>query len=100
MATSIIIFIMAAVCAVVYIRNLIKLNEHNSMFYYAVFGLYLKEKGLSEEEIQEERMKWAHYSNHIHKLLWPRLYKGSFTEDDFRGDIVKLMKEPDIEYIL
>ena len=97
MATSIIILIMAAVCIVVFIRNQIKLNERNGMFYYAVFGLYLKEKGLSKEEIEEERMKWAHYHNHIHKLLWPRLYKGSFTEDDFRGDIVKLMKELDIE---
>ncbi len=97
MVTSIIISIMAAVCIVVFIRSQIKLNERNGMFYYAVFGLYLKEKGLSKEEIEEERMKWAHYHNHIHKLLWPSLYKGSFTEDDFRGDIVKLMKELDIE---
>ena len=97
MTTSIIILIMAAVCIVVFIRSQIKLNERNGMFYYAVFGLYLKEKGLSKEEIEEERIKWAHYHNHIHKLLWPRLYKGSFTEDDFRGDIVKLMKELDIE---
>lgn len=97
MATNIIILTMVAVCAVVFIRSQIKLNERNGMFYYAVFGLYLKEKGLSKEEIEEERMKWAHYHNHIHKLLWPHLYKGSFTEDDFRGDIVKLMKELDIE---
>ena len=97
MATNIIILIMAVVCTVVFIRSQIKLNERNGMFYYAVFGLYLKEKGLSKEEIEKERMKWAHYHNHIHKLLWPRLYKGSFTEDDFRGDIVKLMKELDIE---
>ena len=97
MATSIIILIMAVVCTVVFIRSEIKLNERNGMFYYAVFGLYLKEKGLSKKEIEEERMKWAHYHNRIHKLLWPSLYKGSFTEDDFRGDIVKLMKELDIE---
>ena len=97
MTTNIIILTMVAVCAVVFIRSQIKLNERNGMFYYAVFGLYLKEKGLSKEEIKEERMKWAHYHNHIHKLLWPHLYKGSFTEDDFRGDIVKLMKELDIE---
>ena len=97
MVTSIIILILAAIQAVVFIRNQIKLNERNGMFYYAVFGLYLKEKGLSKEEIEEERMKWAHYHNRIHKLLWPRLYKGSFTENDFRGDIVKLMKELDIE---
>jgi hypothetical protein len=97
METNIIILILAAVCTVVFIINQIKLNEHNGMFYYAVFGLYLKEKGLSKEEIEEERIKWAHYHNHIHKLLWPRLYKGSFTENDFRGDIVKLMKELDIE---
>lgn len=97
MATSIIILIMAVVCTVVFIRNQIRLNERNGMFYYAIFGLYLKEKGLSKEEIEEERMKWAHYHNHIHKLLWPRLYEGSFTEEDFRGDIVKLMKKLDIE---
>ena len=97
MTTSIIILILATVCTVVFIINQIKLNERNGMFYYAVFGLYLKEKGLSKEEIEEERMKWAHYHNYIHKLLWPRLYRGSFTEDDFRGDIVKLMKKLDIE---
>lgn len=97
MATNIIILIITAVCTVVFIRSLIKLNERNGMFYYAVFNLYLKEKGLSKEKIEEERMKWAHYHNRIHKLLWPRLYKGSFTENDFRGDIVKLMKELDIE---
>ena len=97
MTTNIIILTMVAVCAVVFIRSQIKLNERNGMFYYAVFGLYLKEKGLSKEEIEEERMKWAHYHNHINKLLWPHIYKGSFTEDDFRGDIVKLMKELDIE---
>lgn len=88
---------MAVVCTVVIIISQIKLNEHNGMFYYAIFGLYLKEKGLSKEEIEEEHMKWAHCHNRIHKLLWPYLYKGSFTEDDFRGDIVKLMKELDIE---
>lgn len=97
MAISIIILILSAVCTVVFIINQIKLNERNGMFYYAVFGLYLKGKGLSKEEIEEERMKWAHYHNYIHKLLWPRLYKGSFTEDDFRGDIVKLMKKLDIK---
>lgn len=97
MTTNIIILIFAAIYLIVSIRNQIKLNERNGMFYYAVFGLYLKEKGLSKEEIEEERMKWAHYHNHIHKLLWPRLYKGSFTEDDFRGDIVKLMKKLNIE---
>jgi hypothetical protein len=97
MATSIIILIMAAICAVVFIRSQIKLNERNGLFYYAIFGLYLKEKGLSKKEIKEERMKWAHYHNHIHKLLWPHLYEGYFTEDDFRGNIVKLMKELDIE---
>lgn len=76
----------------------IKLNEHNSMFYYAVFGLYLKEKGLTKDEIMEERMKWAKYHNRIHRLLWPNLYKkGTITEEDFRGDIVKLMKDLDIE---
>ena len=97
MTIDIIILIIAAICVVVFIRNQIKLNERNGMFYYAVLGLYLKEKGLSKEEIKEARRKWAHYHNRIHKLLWPRLYKGSFTEDDFRGDIVKLMKELDIE---
>lgn len=97
MATNIIFWIIVAVYAIVTFRNLIKLNERNGMFYYAAFGLYLKEKGLSKEEIEEEHMKWAHYQNRIHKLLWPRLYKGSFTEDDFRGDIVKLMKELHIE---
>lgn len=97
MTTSIIILILTAVCTVVFIRSQIKLNERNGMFYYAIFGLYLKEKGLSKKEIEEERMKWAHCHNYIHKLLWPRLYKGSLTEDDFRGDIVKLMKELDIE---
>ena len=52
MATNIIILIMTAVFIVVFIRNQIKLNERNGMFYYAVFGLYLKEKGLSKEEIE------------------------------------------------
>jgi uncharacterized membrane protein len=97
METSIIIWIIAGVQAIVFIISMIKLNERNGMFYYAAFSLYLKEKGLSKEEIEEERMKWAHHQNRIHKLLWPRLYKGSFTEDDFRGDIVKLMKALDIE---
>jgi hypothetical protein len=97
MTISIIILILAAVCTVVFIISQIKLNERNGMFYYAIFGLYLKEKGLSKEDIEKERMKWAHYHNYIHKLLWPCLYKGSFTEDEFRGDIVKLMKKLDIE---
>ena len=69
--------------------SLIKANKENGLFEYTVFQMYLKEKGLSDEEIRKEMYEMAR----IHNELWHAIGFKAITEDQYRAKIVEYRKK-------
>lgn len=74
------------VCA---IYQIVKGNKENGLFYFTVFQMYLKKKGLSDEEIEEETYEWARQHNKLFDLIGCK----AITEGQYRSKIVEYRKK-------
>ena len=71
------------------IYNTIKVNKENSLFEHTVFQMYLKEKGLSDEDIDAEIDEYARQYNR----LWHAIGTKAITEKQYLDKIAEYRKK-------
>lgn len=75
------------------IYQMIKANKENGLFDYTVFQMYLKEKGLSDEEIEVELDKRAR----LHNELFDAIGFEAMTENKYRAKIAEYRKKHNLK---
>ena len=89
-----ILFWICLCTSIVYaIYQIVKGNKENGLFYFTVFQMYLKKKGLSDDEIEEEMDEWSR----LHNELSDSIGFKAISEGQYRSKIEEYRKKNNLK---